>query len=214
MSLDDDEIDALLERASRGEEACWERLLEPHRERLRKMVMLRIDARVRGRLDASDIVQESFLEAWQRLGEYLRDRKTPFFLWLRFLTGQKLVTLHRRHLGARMRNADQEVSLQCGGAPAASSAMLAAHLLANDPRPSEVAVKDEIRRLLQEALEQMDPVDREVLVLRHFEQLSRNETARVLGLQDAAASKRYVRALAKLKKILAQMPGGLEGILG
>ena len=199
-----DRIEELLGRASRGDAASWEELLGEHRDRLKRMIALRMDPRLRGRIDASDVIQESFLEAWSRIEEFLRDRKTPFFLWLRYLTGQKLVTLHRHHLGTRMRDAGLEVSLQAG-MPDASSAMLAAHLLGNDPRPSEVAQQAERNLQLQEALNRMSPVDREVLALRHFEQLSRAETARVLGLEESATSKRYIRALAKLRGFLPEL---------
>jgi RNA polymerase sigma-70 factor (ECF subfamily) len=171
------------------------------------MVALRLDPRLQGRIDPSDVIQEAFLEASVRLPEYLRQADVPFFLWLRFLTGQKLVTLHRPHLGARMRDAGREVSLYRGRLPETSSAALAAQLLGHDPRPSEAAVRAERKLRLQAALNSMDPLDREVLALRHFEQLSNAETAQVLGLQESAASKRYVRALKKLKGILTRMPG-------
>lgn len=214
MSDEFAEIEALLEKAAEGHGESWQELLEPHRHKLRKMVAIRMDARLQSRIDASDVVQESFLEAWNRLEEFLRDRKTSFFLWLRFLTGQKLVTLHRHHLGTHMRDADREVSLYRGALPEASSAMLAAQLLGGDPRPSEIAVRAEIKVRLQEALNQMDSIDREVLSLRHFEHLNREETAKVLGMQESATSKRYVRALRKLKAILNTMPGGMEELLG
>src|SRR5262249_59929474 len=123
-----------------------------------------------------------------------REPAMPFFLWLRFLAGQKLVTLHRHHFGVQMRDVGREVSLYRGRLPAASSAALAAQLLGEDTRPSEAAIRAELKVRLQGALNSMDPLDREVLALRHFEQLSRPEAARVLGIQEAAARKRYVRA--------------------
>src|SRR5262249_3019249 len=134
----------------------------------------------------------------------------PFFLWLRFLAGQKLMTLHRRHLGAKMRDPNREVSLYRGSLPEASSAALAAQLLGHDTRPSEAAARAEVKIPLQEALNIMDALDREVLALRHFEQLTRAEIAEVLDISEAAASKRYIRALKKLKEILMHMPGIAE----
>jgi RNA polymerase sigma-70 factor (ECF subfamily) len=203
------ETDQLLQRLAQGDREGLGTLLERHRKRLRRMVALRLDQRLQGRIDASDVLQEAFLEVAARLPEYLRQPSMPFFLWLRFLTGQKLLELHRHHLGAQMRDAGREVSLHRGSLPEASSAALAAQLLGHDTRPSEAAIRAERKIRLQEALNGMDPLDREVLALRHFEHLNNAETAQVLGLQESAASKRYIRALKKLKEILTHMPGGI-----
>jgi RNA polymerase sigma-70 factor, ECF subfamily len=203
------ETDQLLERAAQGDHQGLGVLLERHRKRLRRMVALRLDQRLQGRIDASDVIQEAFLEVSARLAEYLRQPSMPFFLWLRFLTGQKLGELHRHHLGAQMRDAGREVSLHRGSLPGISSAALAAQLLGHDTRPSEAAVRAERKIRLQEALNSMDPIDREVLALRHFERLDNAETAQVLGLQESAASKRYIRALKKLKEILSTKTGGI-----
>jgi RNA polymerase sigma-70 factor (ECF subfamily) len=194
---------------AQGDRQVWGTLLERHRKRLRRMVALRLDQRLQGRLDASDVIQEAYLEAMARVEEYLRQPTMPFFLWLRFLTGQKLLELHRHHLGTQMRDAGREVSLHRGSLPGVSSAALAAQLLGHDTRPSEAAIRAERKIRLQEALNSMDALDREVLALRHFEQLNNAETAQVLGLQESAASKRYIRALKKLKEILSAMPGGI-----
>src|SRR5262249_48261176 len=129
------------------------------------------------------------------------------YLWLRALTGQRLVDLHRRHLGAEMRDAGREVSLHRGALPTASSASLAQQLLAGLTSPAQAALRAGVQLRLQEALNSMDPVDREVLVLRHFEELSNVEAAEVLGIATAAASKRYIRALRRLKAILNAVPG-------
>jgi RNA polymerase sigma-70 factor (ECF subfamily) len=172
------------------------------------MVALRLDRRLQGRIDASDVIQETYLEAWSRLPEYVREPKMPFFLWLRFLTGQKLVTLHRHHLGVEMRAAGLEIALYRGTMPEASSAALAAQLLGHDTRPSEAAIRAELKIQVQEALNQLDAIDREVLALRHFEQLSRAECAQVLGINDGTVSKRYFRALKRLKETL-RLQGGV-----
>src|SRR3989442_2789770 len=133
----------------------------------------------------------------------------PFFIWLRFITAQRLVMLHWHHLGIEARDVGREVSLYRGALPEATSAALAAQLVGRLTSPSVAAVRAEMKIRLQEALNSMDPMDREVLALRHFEQLSNAETAEVLGIQESAASKRYVRALKKLKEILTNMPGGM-----
>jgi RNA polymerase sigma-70 factor (ECF subfamily) len=209
MADNSSETNELLRRAAAGDARRWGELLTRHHKRLRRMLALRLDQKLQGRIDPSDVLQDAYLEAWTRLAEYLRNPAMPFFLWLRFLAGQKLVTLHRHHLGRQMRDPGREISLYRGALPEASSAALAAQLLGHDTRPSEAAIRIELKIRLQEALNQMDAIDREVVALRHFEQLTRAETARVLGISEAAVSKRYIRALQRLKEILAEMPGGL-----
>jgi RNA polymerase sigma-70 factor (ECF subfamily) len=130
----------------------------------------------------------------------------PFYLWVRALTGQRLIDLHRRHLGA-MRDAGREVSLYRGALPQATTVSLAQNLLAGLTSPTQAALRAELQVMLQEALNSMDAIDREVVVLRHFEELSNAETAAVLGIETAAASKRYIRAIRRLKAILDAVPG-------
>jgi RNA polymerase sigma-70 factor (ECF subfamily) len=136
----------------------------------------------------------------------------PFFLWLRFLAGQRLLDEHRKHLGAAARDVGREISLFQGALPETSSAALAAHLLGRLTAPSQAAIRAERKIRLQEALNNLDPIDREILALRHFEELSNTEAATVLGLDKSAASKRYARALIRLKDILGSMPGGLSEV--
>jgi len=200
----------LIERAARGESEPLGELLDRDRDRLHRMVGLRLDRRLQGRIDPSDVIQEASLEAAARLPEYVRNPTMPFFLWLRLLTGQRLAILHRRHLGARMRDAGREVALYHGALPEATSIALAAQLLGRDTRPSEAAVRAERKIRLQEALSSMDALDREALALRHFEQLTNAEAALVLGITPTAAGKRYLRALERLREILTQGPGGAE----
>ncbi len=209
MSRDRDETLALLHRAGKGDAQALDELFERHRDRLVRMVRLRLDRRLQGRIDASDVLQETHLEAWRRLKSYLSEKDPmPFFLWLRFLVGQKVLELHRRHLKAQKRDARQEVRLQYGSRPQVTSAALVQQLMDHRTGPSTEAARAEMRARLQEALNTMDPTDREVLVLRHFEQLTHAETAQDLGLSEAAARKRYIRALKRFKEILADLPGG------
>jgi RNA polymerase sigma-70 factor (ECF subfamily) len=203
-------LNELLLRAEAGDERAKTDLFEVFRQRLRGMVRLRLDRRLSGRIDPSDVLQEAYLDFERRLPEFFANRKVPFYLWLRGLAGQRLVDLHRMHLGAQMRDAGQEVSLYQGALPAASSVSLANQLLGRLTSPTQAAVRAEMQVRLQEALNAMDPLDREVLVLRHFEELSNAETAGVLGIEKAAASKRYIRALARLKEILVAIPGFFE----
>lgn len=200
----------LLRMSADGDGESLGVLLTRHEDRLRRMIAFRLDPRLQGRIDPEDVVQEVHLAASEHLADYLRRPAMPFFLWLRGIAGNKLLELHRRHLGTPMRDARREVSLYRGALPGATSAALAAQLLGHQTRPSEAAVRAEAKIRLQEALNGMDPVDREVLALRHFEQLTNAEAARVLQIKDAAAGKRYLRALERLREILASMPGGLE----
>jgi RNA polymerase sigma-70 factor (ECF subfamily) len=195
--------------ALRTDRVDWGQFLSAHRDRLRRMVALRLDQRLRGRIDPSDVIQEAFLEVVERQSEYQRQPDPmPPFLWLRFLTLQRLQLVHRQQLGTRARDAAREVSIHRGPFPAASSAALAARLLGHDTRASDAAIRAERTQRLQEALDGMDEIDREVLVLRHFEQLGNGECARVLGLSESAANKRYIRALRRLKAMLGALPGG------
>lgn len=188
----------------------WGDLLEKHRPQLQRMVELRLDPRLYGRLDASDVIQEAYLTASVQLADYLKNPTIPFYLWLRLVTGQKLVLLHRNHLGTKARDARRQVSIDLGAAPAASSIAMASKLIGREPTPSEAVGEVEQRRRVQDALDRLNPLDREVLALRHFEQLTNAETAQVLGLEPSAASKRYVRALQRIKEVLFDMPGGQE----
>ncbi len=202
----------LIERARAGDREALNSLFDRYRDRLHRMVKMRLDSRLQARLDASDVVQEAYVEVTERLAEYLRDPKLPLFLWLRLVVGERLMKVHRHHLGTQMRDAGREVSLYRGALPAASSAALAAQLLGRHTSPTQAALRAERVLRLQEALNSLDPIDREVLSLRHFEELTAAETARVLSIEESAAAKRYFRALKRLKDILAAMPGGQEGV--
>jgi RNA polymerase sigma-70 factor (ECF subfamily) len=174
------------------------------------MVRLRLDRRLRGRIDAADVLQETYLEVAQRARDYLAQPSMSPFLWLRFLTGQKLLELHRHHLGVRMRDAGQELSLCHRATPQATSVSLAEMLLGRLTSPTRAARRAEMQLRLQELLNTMESLDREVLALRHFEELSNGEVAQVLGLSKTAASNRYIRALGRLKELLEGLPGYLE----
>jgi RNA polymerase sigma-70 factor (ECF subfamily) len=208
--LDDDgDRTRRLAAAAKGDRAVWEALLALHHDRLRRMVGLRLDRRLQGRVDPSDVIQDAYLEAFRRLPEYLREpAPMPLFLWLRWLTAQALQALHRRHLGAQARDAGREISISGGRIPQASSAALAAQFMGHDTGASEAAIRAERKLRLEQALNSMDSIDREVLALRHFEQLSNAECARVLGLSESATNKRYIRALKRLKEIRTSLPGG------
>jgi RNA polymerase sigma-70 factor, ECF subfamily len=207
---DSSETNRRLQLAAGGDSASLGTLLQRHEDRLRRMVAFRLDPRLQGRVDTSDVIQEVCLAAARALPNYVSRPEMPFFLWLRGIVGNKLLELHRHHLGTPMRDARREVSLYQASMPEATSAALAAQLMGRFSRPSEAAIRAEVKIRLQEALNQMDPVEREVLALRHFEYLTNAEAAEVLSVKEAAAGKRYLRALERLRDILSGMPGGLE----
>lgn len=210
MNSDPVHCAALLQRASAGDQDALNQLFTAHRDRLRAMVRLRLNRQLQGRVDPSDVVQEAYLEICRGLADYVRAPTLPFFLWLRHITGQRLIMVHRRHLGAQRRDADREVSLYRGALPQATSASLAAQLLGRITSPTQAALRAELQVRVQEALNSMEPLDREVLALRHFEMLSNAETATVLGIKKSAASNRYIRALQRLKTLLSGLPGFTE----
>jgi RNA polymerase sigma-70 factor (ECF subfamily) len=209
MASDPGSSDELLRRAGEGDANALVELFAHHRDRLRRMVRLRLDRRLQGRIDPSDVLQEAQLDVLRRAASYAADPKLPPFLWLRLITGQRLVSLHRRHLGAQMRSAGQEIALHRGPMPQVTSVSLAEMLLGRLTSPTQAARRAEVRIMLQEALNGMEPLDREVLTLRHFEELSNTEVAQLLGLSKTAASNRYIRALERLREVLAGIPGML-----
>jgi RNA polymerase sigma-70 factor (ECF subfamily) len=212
MANDPSDTGHLVERLRAGDGKALTDLFQLHRDRLRRMVELRMDARLQGRVDASDVLQDAFLDAAANLDWYLQGSELPPFLWLRLVVNQRISRYHRQHLGAKMRDAGHEVSLYRNPLPQASSAALASMLLGRLTSPSNAAIRAEQVLRVQEALNALDPLDREVIALRQFEELSRAETAQVLGITEEAAAKRYLRALRRLKSVLEARPGGLEGI--
>jgi RNA polymerase sigma-70 factor (ECF subfamily) len=201
-----------LQRATAGDALAWGELLVEHEGRLERMVAFRLDPRVRRRVDASDVVQEAFLAAASRREDYFRYPPVPIFLWLRGIVSNKLLEIHRHHLGMEKRDAAREVPLDPHPLPDATSAALLDQLTGHATGPGTAAARAEVKFRLRQVLDSMDATDREVLALRHFEQLTNGEAAAVLHIQERAAAKRYVRALKRLKDILADMPGGLSEV--
>jgi RNA polymerase sigma-70 factor (ECF subfamily) len=206
------ESEPILSRAAAGDGAAWGALLTAHQDRLGRMVAFRMDPRLRGRVDASDVLQDAFADASAHREAYFRNPAAPLFLWLRGVVSNKLLEVTRHHLGTHMRDAKREQRLDAPGHASETSQSLCAQLTAGLTRPSVAAVRGEVRTRLTEALDAMDATDREVLALRHFEQLSNAEAAQVIGIQERAAAKRYLRALQRLKDILTEMPGGLTEV--
>lgn len=181
--------------------AAVDRLLERHREPLRRMIDMRLDARIQTRIDASDIVQEVMVDANRRLQEYLQSPNMPFHLWLRHIARDRIIDAHRRHRVSAKRSVDREQKK----APSPldhSTVELVAQLCDSQLTPAAAATMQELQRRFQQAIDQLDDHDREVVLMRHFEQLSNQDVAQALGLSEPAASMRYLRAMRKLRTLL------------
>jgi RNA polymerase sigma-70 factor (ECF subfamily) len=208
----DAEVQAWIDRAIEGDTHAVNELFACFRDRLVRMVELRLDDRVRTRLDPGDVVQEALLGVFRRLPQYLEDRSLPFYLWLRLEVGRHLLQVHRHHLGVQKRDARRDILLSQYSFAAPSSSALAVALVAASSTPSQAVVRQEREQRVQEAVDSLDPLDKEILTLRHFEGFNRSEAARILGISEEAAAKRYIRALDKLERLLADQPGGVEGL--
>ena len=195
------ETDQLICRAARGDRAARQQLIARHRERLRRMVAVRMDPRLSPRIDPSDVVQEALAEAERHLEAYLRDQPLPFYPWLRQFAWQRLRHLHRHHIDARRRSVAREEPWELP-LPDRSALDLARRLLASGTSPSRCLIRDELRQRVQEALARLDPRDREVLVLRYLEGLTTDEIAAVLAIRAGAVKMRHLRALERLRGLL------------
>jgi RNA polymerase sigma-70 factor (ECF subfamily) len=195
------DTDQLLDRVTGGDAAARQALLARHRDRLRKMVAFHMDRRLAARVDPSDVVQEALADAAGRLSDYARRRPLPFYPWLRQLAWDRLIELHRRHVAAGKRSVKREEP-DVLRLPDESAVQLASRLADLGGSPSEQAVREEVRQRVRLALDRLAPGDREVLVLRHLEQLSTAEAAAVLGIGERAFKSRHLRALQRLRALL------------
>jgi RNA polymerase sigma-70 factor (ECF subfamily) len=191
------DTELLLQQAQAGNEQAFQDLFARHRAYLHQVVALRLDPRLRLRLDPSDVVQEAQFDAYRRLGDFLERRPMAFRLWLRKTTYERLLMLQRYHRGAARRSVDREVGL-----PDGSSFALVQQLLAGGSTPSKHLEQAEAARRVREALAQLSEADREILLMRNLEALSNQEVAEVLQIEPVAASQRYGRALLRLRKLL------------
>jgi RNA polymerase sigma-70 factor (ECF subfamily) len=196
---------ALLQRVQDGDKQAFQELFGRHRERLRQTVLLRLDLRLARRLDASDVIQEAYLEATRRLPDYLAGREMPFYLWLWWIAKEKVLAAHRLHLGADKR----AISRECPLLPVDSSAQLVHAVLASGPTPSQTMAARELAERLRTALAQLRDEERDLILWRHFEHLTNCEVAQLLRITEAAAGKRYIRALERLRGLLKDL--GVSG---
>ncbi len=196
-SSDSEETLSLLRQVRTGEERAFDRLFARYEAQLRRFVELRLDPKLRPRVDPADVVQEAYLEATRRLEAFLDDPPMPFKLWLRQITLDRLLMMRRRHVGAARRSVNREATL-----PDGSSCALARQLLAADSTPSGRAGREELARRVRDAVARLAEADREIILMRTFEGLSFEEIARLLDVESAAARKRHGRALLRLHKVL------------
>ncbi len=203
VSPDSSETTRLLEQVRDGDRDAFEKLFARHRPYLRQVVSLRLDPKLRARVDASDVVQETHLEAVRRLPDYLERRPMPFRLWLRKTAYERLLMIQRHHVDAQRRAVGREVAL-----PDRSSLQLFGQLLAAGSTPSQQLSRAELARRVRQAVARLADIDKEILLMRNLEGLSNHEVAQVLEIAPAAASQRYGRALLRLRKLL--LAGGLS----
>jgi len=193
------DTEELLRRCVAGEGRARQQLLSCHHDRLRQMVAVRLDRRLLARLDPSDIVQEVLLEAHQKLDGYLRERPLPFYPWLHRLASERLALAHRKH---RTRGRDVGRESRAFALPDDSAWLLAGQLVAKDPTPGHAAMREESRRQVREGLEQLEPVECEILAMRYLEGLSFPEIAAILGIREGAAKMRHLRAMTRMRSIM------------
>lgn len=203
--------DDLINRVIHGDRDALAEVFGQYRDRLRRIVVFRLDHRLSARVDVEDVLQEIYLNAQTRQRHVLRESSGGIFVWFRLITQQTLADLHRRHLGTRARDAGRERSLRSSSNVEATSFAMSSLLLGHLTSPSQAMLRKELTAQLEAALKSMSDLDREVLVLRHFEELTNLETARVLDISEQAASVRYVRALGRLQRVLESIPGIAEG---
>jgi RNA polymerase sigma-70 factor (ECF subfamily) len=197
------ETQELLDKARQGEAGAVDRLLARHRDPVRRLVDMRLDPALARRMDASDIVQEVLLEANRRLSDYLRNPVMPFHLWLRHIARDHMIDAHRRHRQAQRRSLDREQPIVPAAWADHSSLELAAQFFDRELTPASEAIRRELHRRLEAAVASLDEVDRDMILMRHYEQLSNQDVAATLELTEAAASMRYLRAVRRLRALLA-----------
>lgn len=191
----------LLVRAQGGDAAALQQLFARHRRRLHRMVSTRMDPRLAARLDPSDVVQEALLVASQRLGTYIAEGRQAFYPWLRQLTFERLVDMHRRHIDRKKRSVNRELRADLP-LPDQSTHRLADQLVDNGLGPGSRVMQRELHERLYQALADLPQKYCEVLILRHLEHLSAREAAEVMGLTLPALKARYYRAIARLHERL------------
>ena len=201
------DLSPLINRVIRGDESALAELFAHYRQRLWRLVNFRLHPKLQGRIDADDVLQEAWMDAIKRIDHFMHEASRSCFVWFRLIVCQTLTDIHRRHLGTQKRDATRETSIHGGWSSDSTSMSLSFQLLGHLTSPSQAAARAELSQQLDGALDTMSDLDREVLAMRHFEEMSNSETAQVLNISEQAASLRYVRALKRLKGVLICVPG-------
>lgn len=204
MHTSDPDTEELVRLAGAGDAAAVDVLFQRNRNRLSQMIRLRMDPRMRGRIDPSDVIQETLVAASQRLPRYATERPLPFYPWLRQIAWEKLVHLHDRHLRASKRSVAREQFFRPGISDE-SALELAHRLVGTTSSPSADAVRQEVRERVRQSLEELSADDREVLLLRYLEQMSSKEIGAILDVSEAAVNMRHMRALERMRRVLSEV---------
>lgn len=197
-----EKTEELINRARDGNSDAVEQLMDRHRDSLRQLIRMRLDRRIQTRVDVSDIVQDVLIEANRRLQTYLADPAMPFHLWVRHIARDRIIDAHRRHRGSARRSTDREQSFAAPAGSDQSSVFLARELKASGKSPATEAIEKELARAVETAIADLDEMDAEVIIMRHYEQLTNQEVARALDLTEPAAGMRYIRAIRRLRDLM------------
>lgn len=197
-----DKTEQLLLGAKNGDDDAVNRLIERHRDAVLRMVQMRLDQKIRRRVAVSDVVQDVMIDASRRLQDYLANPVMPFHLWLRHIAKDRIIDAHRRHRGSQKRSVDREQGLAVPGADDHSTMDLAAHLCDGELTPAAAATQRELAQRVEAAITELGEQDGEIIIMRHYEQLTNQEVAQALGLSEPAASMRYLRAVRRLREML------------
>ncbi|MBM4076435.1 MAG: sigma-70 family RNA polymerase sigma factor [Planctomycetes bacterium] len=196
----------LILRIKREDREALAELFSRYRPRLLRMVQLRLHPKLRGRIDPDDVLQEAWLKAVDRMSYFQREADHSPYIWLRLITTQTMIEMHRRHLGAEKRDAGREMSIHGGWDADSTASSLSFSLQGRLSSPSSAVRKEELAKQIDDVLNSMNNVDREILALRHFEELSNREVSQILNMSEQATSIRYFRALGRLKSLLQLIP--------
>jgi len=198
----EDKTEELLLGAKAGNADAVNRLIERHRDAVLRMVQMRLDQKIRRRVAVSDVVQDVMIDASRRLQEYIANPVMPFHLWLRHIAKDRIIDAHRRHRGSQKRSVDREQGLAVPGADDHSTMDLAAQLYDGELTPAAAATQREMAQRVEAAITELGEQDGEIIIMRHYEQLSNQEVSLALGLSEPAASMRYLRAVRRLRSML------------
>lgn len=204
----EDQTQQILADVKQGDADAVNRLMDRHRDSIRRMIQMRLDNKIQRRVDVSDVVQDVLVEANRRLQTYLENPQMSFHLWLRQIAKDRIIDAHRRHRGSAKRSVDREKPLAVQAADDHSTMQLLDQLRDPELTPAAAATQQEMARAVERSISELGDQDAEIIIMRHYEQLSNQEIAQALGLTEPAASMRYLRAVRRLREMLGTGPAG------